>query len=332
MIEEITAKELILKIIKWRKTFFIITLVSAIATGILVFLMPKQYKSTVVLFAARQFSVSKLVIEPNSGNQEDYMQIGDEDDVEKLIQFLSSDALKLKVANAYDLWDRWNIKDTVFGYHYLKLKWDDMVTIKRTEFNSVKVEVYDYTANGAAQVANGISDYCDTVRHEMTRSIASEVLKIVKGEYDNTLLRMKELEDSLTVLRNLGVLHYKEQVKAYSKSYAKAIEKNDAGAMKRLEAKLDTLKKYGSAYQNIHDNLEKYSFKYPDIKAKYDEAQVNYNTRMPGKFVVEKAKPNEYKAKPNRLLFLSVTVIASNLLGFLLLLFREKFNKIKIQD
>ncbi|MBL7921522.1 MAG: hypothetical protein JNJ40_14480 [Bacteroidia bacterium] len=332
MLEEITAKELILKVIKWRKTFFIITLVSALVTGVIVFLMPKQYKSTVVLFAARQFSVSKLVIEPNTGNQEDYLQIGDEDDVEKLIQFLSSDALKLKVANAYDLWDRWKIKDTVFGYHYLKLKWDDMVNIKRTEFNSVKVEVYDYTANGAAQIANGISDYCDTIRHEMTKTVSAEVLKIVKDEYENTLLRMKELEDSLTILRKLGVLHYKEQVKAYSKSYAKAIEKNDAGAIKRLEEKLDTLKKYGSAYQNVHDNLEKYSFKYPDIKSKYDEALVNYNTNIPGKFVVEKAKPNEYKAKPNRLLFLFVTVIASNLLGFLILLFREKFNKIKIQD
>jgi uncharacterized protein involved in exopolysaccharide biosynthesis len=332
MIEEISAKELILKIFKWRKTFLLITIASALVTGILVFLMPKQYKSTAVLFASRQFSVSKLVIEPNSGNQEDYMQIGDEDDVEKLIQFLSSDALKLKVANAYDLWDRSKIKDTVFGYHYLKLKWDDMVTIKRTEFNSVKVEVYDYTANGAAQIANGITDYCDTVKHEMTKTITAGVLKIVKEEYDNTLLRMKELEDSLNVLRKLGVLHYKEQVKAYTKSYAKALEKNDAGAINRLEAKLDTLKKYGSAYQNIHDNLEKYSFKYPDIKAKYDEALVNYNTSLPIKFVVEKAKPNEYKAKPNRLLILSITVIASNLLGFLFLLFREKFNKIKLQD
>ena len=93
MLEEITAKELILKVIKWRKTFFIITLVSALVTGVIVFLMPKQYKSTVVLFAARQFSVSKLVIEPNTGNQEDYLQIGDEDDVVKFIQFLSSDAL-----------------------------------------------------------------------------------------------------------------------------------------------------------------------------------------------------------------------------------------------
>jgi capsular polysaccharide biosynthesis protein len=331
MKEEISANQLILKLIKWRKTFLIITLVSSFATGILVLIMPKQYKSTAVLFAARHFSVSKLVIEPNTGNQEDYMQIGDEDDVEKLIQFLSSDALKLKVANAFNLWERWKIKDTVLGYHYLKLKWDDMVNIKRTEFNSVKVEVYDYTANGAAQIANGITDYCDTVKHEMTQAVTSKVLKIVKNEYENTLLRMKELEDSLKVLRSLGVLHYKEQVKAYSKSYAKAIEKNDIAAMKRLEAKLDTLKKYGSAYQNVHDNLEKYSFKYPDIKSKYDEALVNYNTSLPVKFVVEKAKPNEYKAKPNRILLVMITVIASNVMGFVILLFREKFNKLKLE-
>ena len=83
--------------------------------------------------------------------------------------------------------------------------------------------MHDYTANGAAQVANAISDYCDTIRRDMTRAVAAEVLSIVKAEYDNTLLRMKELEDSLQSLRKLGVLHYKEQAKAYSKSYAKAM-------------------------------------------------------------------------------------------------------------
>lgn len=327
MIENISAKELILKIIQWRKKFMWITLVATLVTLVIVFLMPKQYKSTAVLFPARQFSVSKLVIEANAGNQEDYMMIGDADDCEKLMQILTCDELKIKVANAYNLWDRWKIKDTVFSYHYLKLKWEDQVAIKRTDYNSVKIEVYDYTADSAAFLANAISDYCDTIRFEMNRNISGQVLKIVKMEYDSTLSRMKILEDSLNKLRNLGVLHYKEQVKAYSKSYAKAIEKNDAGAMKRLEAKLDTLKKYGGAYQNIHDNLEKYGSKYPDIKMKYDEAMVNYNTIIPSKFVVEKAKANEYKAKPRRLIFLIITVAAANLLGLFYLLFRERFSK-----
>jgi uncharacterized protein involved in exopolysaccharide biosynthesis len=331
MVENISSKDLIVKIIEWRRIFMWITLATLLVTGIIVFLLPKQYKSTAILFPARQFSVSKLVIEANAGNQEDYMMIGDADDCEKLMQLLTSDALKLRVADAFNLWKRWKIKDTVFAYHYLKIKWEDMVTIKRTEYNSIKVEVYDYTANGAAQIANGISDYCDSVRFSMNREVSSEVVKIVKQEYDNTLLRMKELEDSLYKLRQLGVLHYKEQVKAFSKSYAKALEKNDVGAMKRLEARLDTLKKYGSAYQNIHDNLEKYGAKYPDIKMKYDEALVNYNTMIPNKFVVEKAKPNEYKAKPKRLIILGITILAANLMGLFYLLFRERFAKLKVE-
>jgi len=329
MVENISAKDLVVKIIKWKKTFLWITIVSAVLTGIIVSLMPKQYKATVVLFPTRQFSVSKLVIEANAGNQEDYMQIGDEDDCEKLIQLLTSDAMKIKVADAFDLWNRWKVKDTVFSYHYLRLKWDEMVSVKRTEFNSVKIEVYDYTANGAAQLANGISDYCDSVKHDMNKDLATHVLKIVKAEYESTLSRMKVLEDSLNVLRQLGVLHYKEQVKAYSKSYARAIEKNDVSAMKRLEGKLDTLKKYGGAYQYIHDDLEKYSSKYPDIKMKYDEALVNYTTLIPSKFVVEKARPNEFKARPRRMMYLLITIAACNVMGLFVLLIRDKFKEIK---
>jgi uncharacterized protein involved in exopolysaccharide biosynthesis len=330
MIENISAKDLIVRIIEWRKKFLWITVVAAIVSGIIVFMMPKQYKSVAIVFPARQFSISKLVIEANAGNQEDYMQIGDADDCEKLVQLLTSDALKLEVADAFNLWKRWKIRDTTFAYHYLKQKWEDMVTIKRTEFNSVRVEVHDYTANGAAQIANGIVDYCDTVRNRMNREVAGYVVNVVKWEYENTLKRMKELEDSLDHIRKLGVLHYKEQVKAYSKSHAKAVEKNDKEAMARLQAKLDTLQKYGSAYQNTKDNLDKYSSKYPDIKMKYDEALVNYNANLPIKFVVERAKPNEWKAKPKRMILIGIMVLAANLFGFLFLLFREKFRKERI--
>jgi len=328
MLENISSKNLIIKVFKWKKVFIVVSLLTAMVTGTIVFILPKQYKSTAVLFATRQFSVSKLVIEPNAGNQEDYMEIGDEDDCEKLIQLLTSDALKLKIAKAFNLWDRWKIKDSIYGYHYLQLKWQDMVTVKRTELNSIKVEVFDYSADGAAEIANGISDYADTIKKDMGREVASKVLSIVKNEYDNTLLRMKELEDSLQKLRKLGVLHYKEQVKAYSKSYAKAMEKNDIAAMKRLGGVLDTLKKYGSAYQNIHDNLEKYSFKYPDIKGKYDEALVNYSSSMPVKFVVEKAKPNMYKERPKRIIIICIALLANNFIALLFLLIKEKFKNI----
>lgn len=329
MLENISTTELFKKIIEWRKQFLYITIAATIISGIVAFLIPKQYKSTVVIFPARQFSVSKLVIEANAGNQEDYMMFGDADDAEKVMQLLNSDALKLKVADAFHLWERWRIKDTVFAYHYLKQRWDDQVTLKRTEYNSIKIEVYDYTADSAAFVANGIAAYIDSVRWDMNREISGKVVQIVKDEYELTLSRMKELEDSLQTLRNLGVMHYKEQVKAYSKSHAKALEKGDMAAAKRIQTQLDTLKKYGTAYTNIKDNLDKYSSKYPDIKMKYDEALANYRTQIPIKFVADHGIPNEFKARPKRMVIIALSVIAANLFGLFVFLIRERISKNK---
>jgi len=325
MIENISAKDLIARIIQWRLKFMWISIVAAIVSGIVVFfVLSKQYKSTTILFPARQFSVSKLVIEANAGNQEDYMMMGDADDCEKLMQILLTDNLKMRVADRFDLWKKWKI-DTTMRYHYLKQKWDDQIVIKRTEYNSIKIEVYDYTASDAAKVANGIADFADTIRFHMNRELAGTVLGIVKEEYDNTLLRMKELEDSLFILRQKGVLHYKEQVKAFSREYAKVLAKNDVAAINRLQPTLDTLKKYGSAYMNIKDNLDKYGAKYPDIKMKYDEALVNYNSIIPLKFVVEKAIPNEFKARPKRMVLMGIAILAANLFGLFFLLLRERF-------
>jgi hypothetical protein len=327
MVGNISAKDLSLKIFLWRKYFIITTLVAALLMGVLIFLIPKQYKSTAVVFPARNFSVSKLLIEQNLGNQEDYLQLGDEDDAEKMLQVLNSDALKIKVADAFNLWERWKIKDTVFGFHYLKLKWDDMVAFKRTPYNSVKIEVYDYTANGAAQIANGILDYCDTVKHEMINTVAKGALKIVEQEYGHTLTMMAELEDSLQSLRVLGVLDYKTDVESYTRSYAKAIEKGSKTAVIELEKKLDVLKKYGGAYLNINEKLKKYRFKYPVLKSKYDEALVNTGNILPLKFVVEKAIPNEYKAKPKRMMLLFISILSANFFCLLALLLNEKLKK-----
>ena len=327
MSDNISARELVQIIVQKKKIFAWVTAISIVLGTIIVVLIPKQYLSVAVVFSARQFTISKLFIEPNAGNQEDYMVLGDGDDTEKLMQILVSDKLKIMVADKLNLWKRWKIKDTTFAFHYLRLKWEDMVAIRRTEYNSIRVEAHDYTANGAAEVANTVIAYADTVKNQMNRTVSGQVLRIVKEEYENTLARMKVLEDSLHKLRMMGVLHYKEQVKAYSKQHAKALLTNDVNGAARLQQKLDTLQKYGTAYTTTKDNLDKYSAKYPDIRQKYDEALVNYNNAIPLKFEVEKGVPNEYKNRPNRTLLLIVIVLATNIFALFWLLIKDKMSR-----
>jgi hypothetical protein len=257
------------------------------------------------------------------------MQIGDEDDAEKLLQVLNSDQLKKLVADKFNLWQRWKVEKDKYAEHYLKLKWDNMVRYKRTDFNSIKVEVYDYTANGAAEIANSITDFVDDIKNAMTKEVAQQAYNVVKEEYETTIARMNESEDSLQILRGLGILDYKTDVEAYTKSYAKALEKGNSAGIKQLEDKLSVLKKYGGAYNQISENLRKYRFKWPVIKAKYDEAEVNLKKSLPFKFVVDKATPNEYKARPVRWLIILLSTASAFALTIVLLILGERYKALK---
>ena len=322
--------KLLSKVYKLRKPLILITSIAAVVSIVISFLISPQYIGTAIIFPARTFSVSKLLIEQNPGSQEDYMEYGDEDDCEKLLQILNSADIRNMAANEYNLWEHWKInKDDVYANHYLKLKWDEMVSFKRTDYVSIKINVYDYQSDRAAKIANSIVAYADSVKNKMTKVIAKEALMIIEEEYASTLTNIKNLEDSLQVIREIGVLDYKSEMEAYSKAMAKAVSKGDEAGKAKLQVKLDILKKYGMAYQDLFEKLKKYRFKYPVIKGKYDEARVNYERHLPSKFVVEKAVRNEKKAKPVRALIVLVPTISTFLLALLYLMFADKLMEIK---
>ncbi len=322
--------KLLAKIYTWRKPLLIVSAVAFIISTAISLLIAPQYKSTAVVFPLRTFSVSKLLIEQNQGSQEDYMDIGDEDDAEKLLQILNSSEIRLNVANKFNLWDNWRIdKSDKKATYFLKQKWDDMVDFKRTIFLSIKIEVYDYQAYRAAEIANAIVSYADSVKYKMTKTVGKQALIIVKQEYDNTMLRMREIEDSMQVIRELGVLDYKSEIEAYSKSMAKAIEKGNENAKINLQVKLNLLKKYGLSYESLQANLKKYRFKYPVIKGKYDEALVNATKGMPASFVVEKATTNEKKERPMCWLIVLISTVSTFTFALICLLMRDKFEVVK---
>ncbi len=322
--------KLLTKMYKWRKPLIIVTLLAAAISIVCSFLISPQYIATAVVFPARTFSVSKLLVEQNIGNQEDYMELGDEDDAEKLLQILNSTEIRKRIADDYNLWENWKInKEGDYADHYLKLKWAEMVSFKRTDYVSIRIDVYDYVAARAAKIANSIVSYADSVKFRMTKEVAKQALTIVEEEYANTITRITELEDSLQKIRILGVLDYKAEINAYSKAMAKAVSKGNQSAITNLQVKLDNLNKYGLAYEGVFQNLRKYRLKYPLIKQKYDEAVVNYTKHLPSEFIVDKAIANEKKARPVRALIVIIPTISAFLLALLYLMFSDKLIEIK---
>lgn len=307
------------------RTFIWIAAVSFLIFYAVSFLISPQYKSTTLVFPIRQFSVSKLIIEQNVGNQEDYMLLGDEDDAEKILEIMNSDEMKIEVFNRFNLWDRWKInKENPKALLYMKNKWKNHVNIKKTVFNVIKIEVWDYTSAGAVELSHSIATLTDTLRFRMIMPVAKHALKIVEEEYQNTIQEMNIIEDTLQKLRKMGVLEYKAQVEAYSKSYAKALEKNDKGAMERIKNELDKLEKYGGLYMHLSENLRKYRFKYPVIKSKYEEAKINATQILPSLFVLQKGLRDENPSRPKRFLISLAGMFGSLGFWFLLLLLKIK--------
>ena len=322
--------KLLAKIYKWRKKLIIVTVLAAVLSIVASFIISPQYRATAIIFPSRTFSVAKLLVEQNAGNQEDYMELGDEDDAEKLLQILNSTEIREMAAEEYDLYTHWKIpRDNELTAHYLNLKWNEMVSFKRTDYVSIRIDVYDYQSDRAAKIANSIVAYADSVKFRLTREVAKQAFAIVEEEYNSYLENVAQMEDSIQVLRKLGILDYKSEMKAYSKEMAKAIANGDERAQSKLKPKLDTLEKYGMAFVDLTEKLKKYRFKYPVIQGKYDEAFVNLNRHLPSKFVVDKAERNEKKAKPVRALIVIVSTFSAFMLALLFLLFWDKLVAVK---
>ncbi|GAB4207849.1 MAG: hypothetical protein Fur0023_18990 [Bacteroidia bacterium] len=319
------ATNMFVSIIKRHLKVFVVTGIIALIVGIIIaFILPVEYQSETIILPARHFSVSKMLIEPNVGNQEDYLEIGDDDDLEKLLQIIYSDDLKFALADKLNLWKRWKIENKKYKIYYLKSKWDRYINIYRTNYGSVRIKVYDRDPDTSAIIANKLVELIDTVQKNMSKDRIQAALNIVKNEYNKTIQRIKEMEDSLNTLRALGIYDYKEQVKAFSKEYAKALTKNDLQQKARLESFFTILQKYGGAYNTWSENLRKYRAKFAVIKSKYDQMMIDADHVLPLKYTVQKAYPDNKKAKPVRWLIILIFFISAELIIFAYYLFQFK--------
>lgn len=319
------AANLFISIIKQQKKKFILAgLLSILIGAIISFILPIEYQAETIILPARHFSVSKLLIEPNVGNQEDYLELGDDDDLEKLLQIIYSDDLKFLLADKLNLWKRWKIENKEYKIYFLKSKWEHYINIYRTNYGSVRIKVYDRNTDTAAMIANTFVQLIDTIQKNMSKERIKTALEIVKLEYENTIQRINEMEDSLNALRKLGIYDYKEQVKAFSKEYAKAITKNNWQEKEKLEALFNNLQKYGGAYNTWSENLRKYRAKFAVIKYKYDQMLIDANYVLPIKYIIQKAYPDNKKARPIRWLTILIFFIGTELLVFSYYLFKIK--------
>ena len=313
----------------------LLTGIAAIVSIIAALSIDEKYKSEVILFPAASSSVSHDLLAVNLAKKE-ILKLGEEEEVEQLLQVLNSDEIRNKIIKKYDLMNHYDIDSSDrFPYTELYREFNDNIEFTPTKFMSVKISVLDKDAQMAADIANDISALVDTVRIKMQRERALEALALVKREYLTLNSQIKVLEDSLTVLRSYGVVDYESQTEVLTDAYGQAIIMDNNSAVRKIQLKLDILAKYGGAYVSIRDYLEYEKKQLSNLKSKYAEAIVDATQTLPTKFVVNQAVKAEKKSYPIRWLIVVVSTFSAFILSLLFLVvydaIKKRINEIKEQ-
>jgi LPS O-antigen subunit length determinant protein (WzzB/FepE family) len=306
---------------KW--TLILISFIGFVASIVISLIIPERFKSNVIMFPAASVSISKNLVETNviTSDTKDILTFGEDEESERLLQILYSDQIRQHIIEKFDLMQHYEI-DTASKFPYTKLieKYKKNVKFRRTEFLSIEVEVLDEDPQMAADVANEIASYVDSVFYQIKRSRAQEAFSIVEREYNQLRATIVELTDSLKTIRALGIHDYKSQSEALNKAYAEALGANKMSVVRTIEKQLEVMAKYGGIYVELDYKLEWEVERNSMLKAKLAAATVNLESTMSNVFIVDKAAKAERKAVPKRSIIVIITTLSTFALALLILL------------
>ena len=316
---------------QWWKHLAIVCSLAAVVSIIISLVIEEKFRATVIMFPASTNSVAKALLVENNVGKHDILAFGEEEQAEQMLQILNSDEIRERICDKYDLMNHYEI-DPNDDYVKTQLieEFEDNVSFKRTEYQSVRIDVLDKDPMISRDIANDIASFVDTVKNRMKRERAETGLAIVVEEYNEVLDYVRAIEDSMTVLRSMGVHEYEVQIERFTEQYAKAMLDGKTAAIKLFEEKLDVLAKHGSAYVSLRNKLEYETERMVTLRAKLKEARVDAHSNLPHKFIVNRAFAAEKKAYPIRWLIVAVSTLSTFLLSIVILITLDSIKRAQI--
>ncbi len=212
------------------KKIMIVTIVGAVASAVVAMLITPKFKSSVVVFPASTSSVSKALLTDMSRAPKDILKFGEEEETEQLLQILQSDEIKAMIIKKYNLMQHYEISpDASYRKTKLLKEYEKNISARKTQFEAVEIKVLDKDPVVAANIANDIANYVDTIFNRVQKKRALEALKIVAKVYENQQNVVKELKKAISKASDKNEIHIllkqsEEEIKQLSLLKSKYVE------------------------------------------------------------------------------------------------------------
>ena len=319
------AVDLILYFWKRRWAIIIVGFATAIISSIVSLCMTERYKSEVILFPTAAGSLSQDLLSTSSvGMVKSVLRLGEDEELDQLMQVLQSDEIRRRIVEKYDLMNHYEIKpDSKYPYTQLYQKYSKNIVIKPTKFLSVSISVMDTDPKLAAEIANEISNLVDTVRNNMLHTKAILAMQLVEKEYNELREDIEEQEQILNEMRKKGIVDYEKQAEALSNALGAALSSGNKSAANDIQKRLDELGKEGGAFAGISSQLKLDRERLAGLKTKLTEAQLDARQNLPHKYIVNPATVSEKKAYPVRWMIVVTSTITTVIALMLFMIIRD---------
>lgn len=298
----------LLKLIdKWKYHLLIIVGASALLAMIFSspFFITPMYKSLAIAYPAN--------IEPYS----------EESETEQMLQILNSHDImdsiikKFNLAQHYELDAKYEFFQTVMYYRYKQ-----NVSINKTPYESVMIEVFDKNPDTAARMAQAILDFYDKKIASLHKSKYKEVIQMYTTQLENKQKSLDSLKNVMYVLgTEYGLFEYDYQSQEIMRAFLKT--GSGGGNAREAERLLKSMENKSGQLVEVVQMIKNESIAYVEVKQDLEMTQRFFKSAMTYSNVVSKPYPADKKSYPVRWLIVVVVSLASFAFAMLAILFFE---------
>ncbi|MDY0199391.1 MAG: Wzz/FepE/Etk N-terminal domain-containing protein [Bacteroidales bacterium] len=309
-----------------RIVFLLIGVVAFVVSLVVSFLITPQFKSSAILIPSVATQASKDVF--IASRAKGLTVFGDDEEVEQLIQILSSETLRRHIITEFNLFEHYGVNTgDRHAWHKVNEVYTSNVSFMPSRYRSVRIEVLDNDPQMAAKLANAIVITADSLTREAKRLVAQKALEVLEFHYQQILAEAYNLDDSMTIVMEQGVIDLPYQAKEATRVYAEAIAGARYESAGRVEKYIDGLASQGAKYTRYLNDIQYKSLQIKDIQENLHILRAEAQGVIPSQFVIDWAYPSDKKATPKKLIIVVASTLSALFFSLFLFVLLDFFRK-----
>jgi uncharacterized protein involved in exopolysaccharide biosynthesis len=296
----------------------IVAILTIIGSAIVALILPVYFESMTTIFPVKlaQAPVNETAF--RRGNISDFGETGE---AEQVLEILNSNSLMERVVNKFDLYTHYQIpRADPASKSFVFKAFQGNVNIKRTKFNSIQITVKDKNPQMAADIANSIANYLDTLKYEMVLTRANELIHNLEFQRDKQQRLIDNFKKDMDSLTNAGIMS-QFQRGYLLEAYGQSLGKERAELRKLVDDNINLGEKFDLVERMFDREVENLLLINKYLVQTKADAEIQFSQ----KFVVDIAVPADKKSYPIRWLVVLVSLISAMLISIGFLIFQKRW-------